>query len=365
MMALLPDKAQPIRDAVFAAYEADRNDEFRDHLGASIIGQECERALWYGFRWASKTDFPGRVLRLFETGNLEEDRLVRNLRRIGATVLDRDPETGRQWRVEAPAEYGGRHFGGSLDGLAHNLPEAPKTWHVVEFKTHSAKSFRQLSKGVKTAKPQHWAQMQVYMHLMRLTRALYMAVCKDTDDLYTERVKYDCEAAEALLKRAKRVIEGDRPPAKLSEDPDYYLCRFCDHQELCHGDGFAPRHCRSCLHSTAVEEGKWHCAKWDKHLSSAEQRAGCKEHRYIPDLVPGELETVDGDRLVYRRSDESLFVDGGLKPGETVKRGTCKNCGSASQTVHAGKGPHAAELRCRDCERHMGWLAKAEVGGET
>ena len=59
---------------------------------------------------------------------------MRNLRRTGATVLEVDPETGRQWRVEA---HGG-HFGGSLDAVALGLLEAPKTWHVVEFKTHSA-----------------------------------------------------------------------------------------------------------------------------------------------------------------------------------------------------------------------------------
>jgi hypothetical protein len=26
--------------------------------------------------------------------------------------------------------------------------------------------------------------------------------------------------------------------------------------------------------------------------------------------------------------------------------------------VHPGKGPHAGELRCADCDRHRGWLSK-------
>ena len=133
-MAPLPDTPSPTRDAIFASYEADRDDGFRPHLGASQIGKACERALWYDFRWVTRSGFPGRILRLFETGQLEEARIVRNLRRIGATVLEVDPETGRQWRVEA---HGG-HFGGSLDGVALGLPEAPKTWHVLEFKTHWA-----------------------------------------------------------------------------------------------------------------------------------------------------------------------------------------------------------------------------------
>src|SRR5262245_49327993 len=36
-------------------------------------------------------------------------------------------------------------------------------------------------------------------------------------------------------------------------------------------------------------------------------------------------------------------------------RGCCKNVA----IVHAGNGPHAAELRCADCGRHCGWLPRA------
>ena len=32
------------------AYSPD-NTPFRSHMGASLIGGECKRAVWYGFRW--------------------------------------------------------------------------------------------------------------------------------------------------------------------------------------------------------------------------------------------------------------------------------------------------------------------------
>ena len=92
-MAPLPPQPMPTLDAIYAAYVAEDDDGFRDHLGASIIGKECERALWYDFRWATRRAFSGRMLRLFETGKREEDRLVRDLRRTSATVLDTDPAT--------------------------------------------------------------------------------------------------------------------------------------------------------------------------------------------------------------------------------------------------------------------------------
>ena len=121
-MAPLPPRASPTVEAILAAYEAEAGDGFREHLGASVIGRECDRALWYEFRWVTRAAQAGRMLRLFETGRLEEDRLIRNLRRIGVTVLDVDPETGRQWHVQA---HGG-HFGGSLDGVGLGIPEAPQ-----------------------------------------------------------------------------------------------------------------------------------------------------------------------------------------------------------------------------------------------
>jgi hypothetical protein len=304
-MAALPETSAPTRDAIFAAYEADREDGRRPHLGASQIGKSCERALWYDFRWTTPARFPGRILRLFETGQLEEARLVKDLRRIGATVLEADPETGRQWRVEA---HGG-HFGGSLDAVALGLLEAPKTWHVLEFKTHSAKSFRELAaKGVAAAKPQHWAQMQVYMHLTGLARAMYVAVCKDTDDLHIERVRADGDAAERLLARAGRIIHAARPPARVSEDPAWFECRFCDHHALCHGDAAAAVSCRSCLHATPVQGG-WHCARWDQALDLAIQRQGCARHLYIPDLVPGEVRDAGDDHVVYAMRDGTTWVN--------------------------------------------------------
>ena len=304
-MAPLPEPASPTRAAIFAGYEADRDDGFRPHLGASQIGKSCERALWYDFRWATPARFPGRILRLFETGQLEEARLVRNLRRTGVTVLEVDPATGRQWRVEAHCG----HFGGSLDGVALGLMEAPKTWHVVEFKTHSAKSFRELvAKGVAEAKPQHWAQMQVYMHLTGIARALYVAVCKDDDDLHVERVRADAEAAERLLARAARIIFAARPPSRISEDPCWWECRFCDHHDVCHHGAAAPATCRTCLHATPVEGG-WSCARWGAMLHDEAQRRGCAKHLFIPDLVPGEVVDAGDDHVVYRMPDGATWIN--------------------------------------------------------
>lgn len=304
-MAILPPPPTPTLSAIYAAYEARQGDGFRDHLGASIIGKSCDRALWYDFRWVTPSRFDGRLLRLFETGHLEEARLVRDLRATGATVLDVDPETGRQFRVTA---HGG-HFGGSLDAVAYGVREAPNTWHVVEFKTHATRSFAELAaKGVVVAKPQHAAQMQIYMALMGLTRALYLAVCKNTDALHVERIEADATEAQRLLDKAGRIIAAPRPLTRLSDDPAWFQCRMCSHHAVCHQAANAAINCRTCLHATPVEGG-WHCARHDRSLDAAMQRAGCPKHLFVPDLVPGEVTDAGDDFVVYRLKDGTTWVN--------------------------------------------------------
>ena len=310
-MAELPIVSSQTREAIFAAYESDSGDGFRTHLGASLIGKECERALWFDFRWVTRAKHPGRLLRLFETGQLEEARLVLNLRRTGATVIEVDPETGRQFRVQA---HGG-HFGGSLDGIAINLLEAPKSWHVLEFKTHSTKSFADLlSKKVKNSKPLHFAQMQIYMHMMSITRAMYLAVCKENDDVYVERVEVDSVFAEGLLDKAQRIIFASTPPQRISSDPTWYQCRMCDHAPVCHvkqvNAAAAEINCRTCLHATPVEGG-WHCARHDKALNDAQQRAACTQHLFIPSLVPGQQIDAGEDWVEYEFDSGNRWRDTG------------------------------------------------------
>ncbi|MEY2655979.1 MAG: hypothetical protein RLZZ524_3007 [Pseudomonadota bacterium] len=301
--------------AVDAATAAAAEDGLRPHLGASLIGRACDRALWYGWRWASAAAHEPRVLRLFKRGQDEEQRFGDLLRAAGITVHLVNPATGRQFSF---AGVGG-HFGGSMDGACVGVHDAPKTWHCLEFKTASAKMFNDLAaKGVQASKPEHWAQMQCYMAWAGLERALYCAVCKDDDRLHLERVDFDRESADALFARAERIITAPTPPDGISTDPAWYECRWCDHRELCHGQAAPLPTCRSCSHATAEMDGAgtWTCARHSgKTLSTADQKAGCQAHRYIPILLKNIAEPVDAsdkDNWVkYRlKEDGAEFVNG-------------------------------------------------------
>lgn len=280
------------------------NDPFRAHLGGSMIGRSCDREIWYGFRWAKKPDFDGRMLRLFGRGHKEEFIFVADLRRAGFEVQEYakrllwDSQEGQyiqvewddidwmqwdflkdvseipqhlqlaeklglklaQWRI---GNHSG-HFGGSLDGKAVPPFEIPgvKTKILLEFKTHNTKSFAKLKvEGVKKAKPEHWAQMQTYMHHEKLDAALYGAVDKDTDKRHFEIVRYDKEAGEKYTERARRLIYTTRAPDRVGKHPSWFECKFCSYQGPCHYNEAPDRNCRSCKHSMPVDGGAWHCIK--------------------------------------------------------------------------------------------------------
>ena len=311
-MAQVPEPVHTTVARIYEAYENDAEDGNRPHLGASLIGHACERYLWLTFRWVDAKKFPGRMLRLFETGQLEEARFVKNLRRIGVEVHDVTPD-GRQWRV---SDLGG-HFGGSMDGACVGLPEAPKTWHVLEFKTHNDKSFNDLTKnGVAKAKPQHYAQMQIYMGLTGMERAMYLAVNKNTDELYSERVDFDPVEFAKLKARAERVINANEPPLRCSNDPSWYVCKMCDFHAHCHGEEAPAVNCRTCAHSTPEMDGdaRWSCAIQGHGAIDAPiavQRTGCSQHRYIPILLERfakQSDYVNGD-VVYE-TEAGPFVNG-------------------------------------------------------
>ena len=311
-MAAISQPLLPTIERIYQAYRIKADNGWRQHLGASVIGRECDRELWSIFRWVTIADHEGRILRLFDTGNHEEPRFVRDIRATGAICMDVDPETGRQWRVSA---HGG-HFGGSMDAAIHGLIEAPATWHVGEFKTHNDKSFQRLKKdGVEKAKPEHFIQMQIYMHLTEMRRAFYLAVNKNTDELYGERIRYDKELSDRVMEKAGRIINSATPPTRMSDDPSFYKCKWCDHWENCHGGQLPARNCRTCMHSTPAHDGTWLCehGKEPVEIGLQLQMEGCTKHRFIPQLVTGEQTDIDGEDIIYELRNGELYTDRGQR----------------------------------------------------
>lgn len=288
--------------AIYAHYVKMRKNEHRPHLGGSQIGNECSRALWYQFRHMDAPVFDGRQLRLFETGDREEARIVANMRAIGVTVWDKDPDTGRQIRFTACDG----HFALSLDGVGKGFAESGQP-HTLEFKTMNDENFRAMQKdGVEKSKPIYWAQCQIGMHLAGLERCAFIAVNKNTDEIYMERIKYDAAMGIQLVAKAEAVIYAEKPPAKLNNDPSFYLCRFCDYRFICH-DGKPPLvNCRTCAHSTPERsgDGAWSCA------NGLPINRKCTAHLFNPHAMPWEVHDAGSDWVDYVTTDGEVIRNG-------------------------------------------------------
>lgn len=319
----MPPLPDPINHTVNSIYDAlaakGRKGDSRG-VPMSDVANECERAIWYKLRWACEPEkIDGQKQRRFDTGLIEEERLLDNLEAAGATVERVDPATGRQFTVSLANGW----LRGKMDGRALGVVEAPKTPHVVECKSHNDRSFKELLKqappkgeGLKRSKPDHYAQCQSYMHAQGLSRCLYLAVNKNTDELYAERIEYDVGYALTIEAKVSRIVHTDRAPTRLHDDPkskSAFACGWCSALSICHEGQWARRNCRTCIAAQFEDGAEVRCTLSGRVLSYTEQQSGCPQHRYLPSLVPGEQ--VDADlasrTITYQLPNGTQWVDGG------------------------------------------------------
>jgi hypothetical protein len=275
MVAIPPKPEQQIINRIYAAIQKERADSdlYLGRLGSSFIGEECVRQIWLSWRGFAREQFEGRMLRLFETGHLQEARIVEDLRRAGFAVWDKR-EDGRQFEF---SDLTG-HFITKVDGIIKDVPENEKP-HVLEIKTHNKNSFSSLlKKGVQEAKPLHYAQVQISMLLGGFTRALYVALCKDDEQFYVERVRADEAAQEKLKAKIIKLTEARLRPAGISDDGSSFGCKFCSMKAVCVKEAEPLRHCRTCTMCTPGAEGKWVCELNKDTLSIDRQRLGCEHY---------------------------------------------------------------------------------------
>lgn len=236
---------------------AQNDNEFRSHLGASSIGRDCLREIWYGWRWYKKAAFEGRMLRLFNRGHLEEARFLALLKMIGCEVWNETTE-GKQFRVSG---FKG-HFGGSCDAVIKGIPDLPHIPMLAEFKTHGDSSFSGLlSKGLILAKWEHYVQMQIYMAGLGLTHGVYFAVNKNNDELYAEIIELNQDVIQRTQEKIITLVEATEPPPRMTgASPTWYKCKFCNYKGICHNGEVPNKTCRSCAWLRIEPDGSWACS---------------------------------------------------------------------------------------------------------
>jgi len=119
-----------------AIEEKVKKKESRDYMGASGLGMECSRQLWYSFH-EPKPILDPRVNRIFDLGNMLEDYVIRLLRDAGVTILTHQDD-GKQFG------FVDGDIAGHIDGvITAGLPESTKP-HLFECKSANDKNFKKL-----------------------------------------------------------------------------------------------------------------------------------------------------------------------------------------------------------------------------
>jgi hypothetical protein len=216
-------------DAINLWYESQRKP--RHHLGLSQAGHKCKRYLWYTHNGHEGKSIEGRILRLFQLGNVLEDQVVFDLRACGFFIS--------QSQREVVFTQDGIELRGHIDGIIEGLIESPATPHLFECKSASKKKFEELLKkaSYRAWNETYYWQVQVYMLGLKLKRAAVFVYCKDDSRMYYERIKLDREATIDKLNNIFEAITSPVEPERACPRADNFEAKWCDYYKECFGGG--------------------------------------------------------------------------------------------------------------------------------
>jgi len=220
-----------IDEAIAAARDSEKP---REYLGASLAGHQCDRYVQY--QWLAvlqeipSEGFPPRTLRIFDRGNIYEDRARRWLQSAGFLFAPNHPDI---------KDFDGK-FGGHVDGiLAGFYPgESPVALPALwEAKCFGNKGWKALEKdGLRKYSATYWGQIHTYMGYLGLPRCLFTAVNADTMELQHFLIEFDAKEFEMMKSKVSRVFTatklGELLP-RCTTDPAFYVCVYCPFRKPC------------------------------------------------------------------------------------------------------------------------------------
>lgn len=249
-------------------------------LPPSKLGHECSAYPWHLFRWSAKVRKPGSVARLGKGGKDDEARVINSLRLAGWKINDRG---------DGGEQHTGRSHNGHVVSKIEGFAENPKWFAgetvLLEIKGLNRRRFNLIKSGkpLRLVEQQHWAQAIKYMHQFHLRYCLYIAICRDTGELWAHIIAADDDAAQVLNDLAWSIIRSKVPPGKISNVATNHVCKQCDMIGPCQLGEPPPRTCRSCFYCVPSETdfGQMHCEKWASTIPEDYIETTCNQYTRI------------------------------------------------------------------------------------
>lgn len=216
-----------IRDALTKKIEkvqARTEESARNYIGASIIGSDCLRQIWYELNETVAEEVSAKTRRTWAIGKRLEGLVLDWLTEAGIEVI-------RVWydlqSKRIPV------FRGHLDAVWIDKNGDAKA--IIEVKTAKDASYKIfITKGVKVWNPQYYAQVQSYMGMSDINRAYIIVLNKDNSLISDELVKFDMGFYEKLEQKAQMISTAVIEPPKIHSSPLYFKCKMCKFNKVCH-----------------------------------------------------------------------------------------------------------------------------------
>ena len=203
-------------------YQERDDDEPRDYIGASSIGSDCLRQIWYQFKGVKAEKVPTKFRRTWAIGKKLEGLVVEWLINAGVKVERNDYTYHAQ---DMP------YFQGHFDGIL--------TWRnnraILEIKTAKDASFKIfVKKGCKVWNPQYYAQIQSYMGMSGINSAYILVLNKDNSALSDEFVIFNPVFYKKLEEKAQMIYGAHVEPPRINGSPLWFQCKMCKFNKVCH-----------------------------------------------------------------------------------------------------------------------------------
>lgn len=217
-----------LSQAINRALDTRPKDAPRNYVGASSIGHDCARAIWYQAHGAEEGHINHRVKRIFDNGKVLESMLLDYIELTTTRVIR--PNAENNWLHCSDKEL--PYFAGHMDALLFNA-DGPVI--VLDIKTCNHLSFDKfVNNGLRHWQPKYYAQLQAYMGMTGHKYACLLAYDKDDSRLHDETIAFDEMEYAALKEKARVIYTQEIEPERINKSPLYFVCRNCSYKETCH-----------------------------------------------------------------------------------------------------------------------------------
>lgn len=205
------------------------HEEPRRYIGASSIGKECNRAIWYGLHNIQGKAISSQLRTTFKIGKILENMILDDVDLLGFD-LER-PEEINNYLFCRNEDL--QIFQGHMDAILYLNRNNPVVLEVKTCKNSSFNSFK--DKGLRGWSETYFAQLQSYMGMAGITSSCLLALNKDTSEYHHEWVDYDEHYYKELVVKAHNIFVAKEAPERINKSPLYWVCAACRFKEACHG----------------------------------------------------------------------------------------------------------------------------------